>query len=67
MHDYIILDTCIFRELGLKFYENVDYVNLYSFSIATKGEVIISRIVAEEFLHHYKTELLKKKDSYTRV
>jgi len=64
MHDYIVLDTCILRELGFKFYENVDYVNLFSFSMATNGEVIISSIVEEEFLHHFKMELFKKKESY---
>ena len=64
MTDYIILDTCIFRELGFKFYENVDYINLFSFSIATEGEVIMSRIVAEEFLNQFKQELYKKKDVF---
>jgi hypothetical protein len=65
MTDYIILDTCIFRELGFKFYENIDYINLFGFSIATESEVIMSKIVAEEFFNQFKQELHKKKDAFS--
>lgn len=67
MTNYIIIDTCIFKELGFKFYENPDYINLLGFSIATESEVILSLVVAEEFSNHFKTEILKKQKAYNKT
>lgn len=60
MANYVILDTSIYRELGLKFYDNLDYKNLCRFTINTDGEVLLSNIVLEEFLNFYKTSLRQK-------
>jgi hypothetical protein len=60
MANYVILDTCIYRELGFKFYDNIDYKNIHGFTIATNGEVLLSTIVAAEFENQYTLELRKK-------
>jgi hypothetical protein len=65
MPNYVILDTSIYRELGLRFQENIDYVNLCGFTIATDSEVLMSTIVKEEFYNFYKTHLLKKYQEYS--
>lgn len=64
MPSYVILDTSIYRELGLKFFENLDYTNLSGFTIATDCELLISTIVKEEFFLFYKSSLLKKSQDY---
>jgi predicted nucleic acid-binding protein len=60
MANYVILDTSIYRELGLKFHDNLDYKNLCRFTINTDGEVLLSNIVLEEFCNFYKTNLNQK-------
>jgi len=65
MPNYVILDTSIYRELGLRFQENIDYLNLCGFTIATDSEVLMSTIVKEEFYNFYKIQLLKKCQEYS--
>lgn len=60
MANYVILDTSIYRELGLKFQDNLDYKNLCRFTMNTDGEVLLSNIVLEEFCNFYKTNLTVK-------
>lgn len=60
MANYVILDTSIYRELGLKFYDNLDYRNLCRFTLNTDGEVLLSNIVLEEFCNFYKISLTQK-------
>ncbi len=60
MANYVIIDTSIYRELGLKFYDNLEYKNLCRFTINTDGEVLLSNIVLEEFCNFYKTNLNQK-------
>jgi hypothetical protein len=64
MPSYVIIDTSIYRELGLKFYDNIDYINLSGFTVATDTELLISTIVKEEFLNFYKSSLIKKSQEY---
>ncbi len=64
MANFVVIDTSIYRELGLKFYENIDYKNLYNFTIATDSEVLISTIVIEEFTNYYRQQLQKKFGEY---
>lgn len=67
MGNYVILDTCIYRELGLKFNENIDYKNLHAFTLNTDGEVLLSEIVIEEFSNYYKSTLLLKTNAYIKA
>jgi len=60
MTNYVILDTSIYRELGLRFFENIDYINLCKFTEGIGSEVLISPIVFAEFQNHYETLLRKK-------
>src|ERR1700720_3413303 len=64
MPNILIIDTSIYRELGLKFNQNIDYKNLCRFAVATNIEVSISSIVIEEFENYYKAQLLKKCSDY---
>lgn len=64
MINFVILDTSIYRELGLKFHEHIDYVNLSGFCIATDCEMLLSSIVKEEFCNYYETQLTKKINDY---
>jgi hypothetical protein len=64
MPSYVILDTSVYRELGLKFYDNIDYVNLSGFTVATDTELLISTIIKEEFFNYYKSSLIKKFQEY---
>lgn len=67
MANYVILDTSIYRELGLKFFVNLDYKNLHSFTMNTDGEVLLSNIVFEEFCNFYKSHLRQKTASLLRA
>jgi hypothetical protein len=67
MPSYIILDTSIYREMGLRFYENIDYQNLCKFTLAINSEVLLSGIVIEEFTHYYRTTLQKKIEDYKSI
>ena len=60
MAHYVVLDTSIYRELGFRFHENLDYRNLCSFTMNTDGEVLLSNIVLEEFCSFYETNLVSK-------
>ena len=62
----MILDTSIYRELGFKFNENIDYQNLCNFTMNTDGEVLLSNIVIEEFTNFYKESLKTKTNSYLK-
>jgi len=64
MANFVILDTSVYRQLGLKFYDNLDYRNLFAFTANTIGEVMLSSIVLEEFLDYYRSEITRKKDAY---
>lgn len=67
MANFVILDTSIYRELGLRFDENIDYKNLCNFTIHTDSEVLVSTLVIEEFSNYYKTQLLKKQNDYDNI
>lgn len=67
MANYVVLDTSIYRELGLKFNENLDYKNLCAFTMNTDGEVLLSLIVLEEFSNYYKTVLNSKTKAYLKA
>lgn len=66
MANYVILDTSIYRELGLKFNEHIDYKNLCAFTLHTDGEVLLSNIVIEEFSNYYESILESKVNSYLK-
>jgi hypothetical protein len=66
MSNYIILDSSIYRELGLQFINHIDYINLCGFAIATEYEVLFSTIVKEELFDFYKTNLTKKYLGYQK-
>lgn len=66
MANYVILDTSIYRELGFKFNENVDYKNLCNFTMNTDGEVLLSNIVIEEFTNFYKESLKSKTNAFLK-
>ncbi|MBV6646815.1 MAG: DUF4935 domain-containing protein [Cyclobacteriaceae bacterium] len=67
MANYVVLDTSIYRELGLKFSEHLDYKNLCAFTINTDGEVLLSLIVFEEFTSYYRSVLNSKTSSYLKA
>jgi len=66
MANYVILDTSIYRELGLKFNEHIDYRNLCAFTMHTDGEVLLSNIVLEEFSSYYESNLNTKINAYIK-
>jgi len=66
MANYVVLDTSIYRELGLKFNEHIDYKNLCAFTLNTDGEVLISNIVIEEFSNYYESILESKVSSFLK-
>ena len=57
---YTILDTNIYRSLGLKFSEHPDYINLNNFIVASGGEFLLSEVVAFELLDYFEHEVLNK-------
>ncbi|WP_276168376.1 PIN domain-containing protein [Zobellia alginiliquefaciens] len=67
MANYVVLDTSIYRELGLKFNENLDYKNLCAFTMNTDGEVLLSDIVLEEFSNYYESVLNYKTSAYIKA
>jgi len=67
MANYVVLDTSIYRELGLKFNENLDYRNLCAFTMNTDGEVLLSDIVLEEFNNYYELVLTSKTNAYIKA
>ena len=67
MANYVVLDTSIYRELGLKFNENLDYKNLCAFTTNTDGEVLLSDIVLEEFSNYYELVLSSKTNAYIKA
>jgi hypothetical protein len=66
MSHYVVLDTNIYYELGPKFYKHPDYQNLVLFMKATKGALMLSTIVKQEFLNHYEQSLKKKLTDYEK-
>ena len=67
MANYVVLDTSIYRELGLKFNKHIDYKNLCAFTMHTDGEVLLSNIVLEEFSNYYESILLSKTNAYVKA
>jgi hypothetical protein len=67
MANYVVLDTSVYRELGLKFNENLDYRNLCAFTMNTDGEVLLSLIVLEEFSNYYESVLDSKTNAYLKA
>ncbi|HNS17350.1 MAG TPA: hypothetical protein PKI34_05975 [Bacteroidales bacterium] len=61
MTGFIVLDTNIYRQLGIKFFEHIDYVNLSNFCYASGYEMSISDIVAIEFKYYFSKEILNER------
>jgi hypothetical protein len=59
MATYVIIDTCIYRQLGIKFQDNFDYKNFCGFLVATDTEILVSEIVVKEFVGYYSKQLEK--------
>lgn len=55
MH-YIILDTNIYRELGVSFHKNIDYDYLWKFIDKSPHELLILDVVFEELLDFFEKE-----------
>lgn len=49
MVNFILLDTNIYRQLGIKFYSHIDYVSLKNYAYASGSELRISEVVYSEF------------------
>lgn len=64
MATYVIFDTCIYRQLGIKFQDNLDYRNFCGFLVATDNEMLVSEIVVKEFVGFYSKQLENKISNY---
>jgi len=60
MINFIILDTNIYRQLGVNFHKQVDYRNLFSYCYASGSEVMLSKVVYHELSKYYSEEILSK-------
>lgn len=58
MTGFIVLDTNIYRQLGLKFLDHIDYVNLVNFCYASGFEMTINDIVALEYSDYFRNQIL---------
>lgn len=63
MINFIVLDTNIYRSLGLKYFGHIDYVNLNNFCYAAGYEIIVNEIVAMEYIDYFKKDLDDKIDN----
>lgn len=54
----IVLDTNIYRQLGLRFYEHVDYTSLQDYCYSSGSEMLISQTVETEYLNYYRAEII---------
>lgn len=61
MTGFIVLDTNIYRQLGLRFFEHIDYVNLTNFCYASGFEMSICETVSREFLDYFEKVVLQSK------
>lgn len=53
MINFILLDTNIYRQLGIKFYSHIDYVSLKNYAYASGGELRITEVVYSEFYYRF--------------
>lgn len=60
MINLIIIDTNIYRQLGIKFFDNIDYKNLISYCYASGSEIRLSEVVFNEFMNYYQREHIEK-------
>ncbi len=60
MTNFIILDTNIYRQLGVNFFKHVDYLNLFNYCYASGSEVMLSKVVFHELTKYYTDEIISK-------
>lgn len=60
MINLILIDTNIYRQLGLGFYNNPDYKNLVNYCYASGSEIRIPEVVYNEFISYYHHEIIDK-------
>lgn len=61
MTGFIVLDTNIYRQLGLRFFEHLDYVNITNFCNASGFEMSICETVLREYLDYFEKEIIQSK------
>jgi hypothetical protein len=66
MGPYVILDTNVYQEMGMDIKSKDEYWLLQTFIVRVRGEFLLSDLVFEEFLDHFKIEIEKKKAAYNR-
>jgi hypothetical protein len=68
MIHYISLDTNIYRQLGIDFWNKLDFINLKKFLDQRSYELIMTNVVFNELVDHYSNEVLNSIiNEYTRV
>lgn len=55
----VFLDTCIYRQLGVNFWERNDFVNLKTFLDQRGYEILITEVVYNELLDYYTNDIIK--------
>jgi hypothetical protein len=60
MNNIIIIDTNIYRQLGVMFYDHIDYKSLDEYCYSSGSEIIITKTVLSEYLDFYKKEIIEK-------
>jgi hypothetical protein len=55
----LILDTNIYRQLGVPFYKHVDYLGLEDYCYSSGSEIIVTKTVREEYLDFYSNNISK--------
>jgi hypothetical protein len=60
MINIIVIDTNIFRALGPKFFEKIDYLSLEDYCYSSASEIIVPETVIAEFINYYDKEIIQK-------
>src|ERR1039457_306087 len=60
MINIVILDTNIYRQLGLKFYDHIDYNGLEDYCYSSGAEILVTNTVFQEYLDYYTKEIIDR-------
>lgn len=60
MINIVILDTNIYRQLGTKFFDHIDYKGLEDYCYSSAAEILVTNTVYHEYLDFYTKEIVDK-------
>jgi hypothetical protein len=60
MYNIIILDTNIYRQLGTRFYNHIDYKGLDDYCYSSGSDIILTNTVLREYLDFYRRDVIDK-------